>query len=325
VPVRELLVVELLGGFGDLLLALPAVHALARAHPGAAVRVLTFAPGAALLAADPLVTSVIGTADHRDGAPRRAVAAQLDRCPPDLAVSTTCYDGIDRLLAARVPRAVTNLWRTPPADQPVTDRFLALLAADGLIPAGADPVPRVVLTAAERAAARPLLAGLDRPLLALPGAGMPVKRWPAGRWRELAAGWDGAVLTPAEGADLLPGARALPPLPLRGLAAVCAEVAARGGVAVGGDTGPVRLASAVGCPAVGLYGPTVAGRYGLAGPRTASLQGLPDCPVRVPASITEQECWWTARCPLSGDRPVCLTDLGAGQVLAAAQRVRGPA
>ena len=42
---------------GDVLLVLPAVHALARSHPGAEVTVLTFAPGDVLLAHDPLVAA----------------------------------------------------------------------------------------------------------------------------------------------------------------------------------------------------------------------------------------------------------------------------
>ena len=70
--------VELLGGLGDVLLVLPAVHALARSHPAAELTVLTFTPGDALLAHDPLVTRVVGTGDHADGAPRRAVEAELD-------------------------------------------------------------------------------------------------------------------------------------------------------------------------------------------------------------------------------------------------------
>ena len=45
----EVLFVELLGGFGDLLLALPAVHAVARSVPGARVTVATFDPGGELL------------------------------------------------------------------------------------------------------------------------------------------------------------------------------------------------------------------------------------------------------------------------------------
>lgn len=48
VAVRDILVVDLLGGLGDLVLVLPAIHALARRHPGAALRVLTHEPGAEL-------------------------------------------------------------------------------------------------------------------------------------------------------------------------------------------------------------------------------------------------------------------------------------
>ncbi|HMA46808.1 MAG TPA: glycosyltransferase family 9 protein, partial [Frankiaceae bacterium] len=167
------------------------------------------------------------------------------------------------------------------------------------------------------AAARLLGPDLARPLLVLPDAGMPVKRWPAARWQALSAAAGRPVLTVEAGAAVLPDARVLPPLRLRGLAAVCAEVGARGGVAVGADTGPVRLASAVGCRAVGLYGPTLAARYGLSAPGAASLQGLPGCPVRRPTAVTEQDCWWTGRCPLSTDGPACMADIPVDAVLAA--------
>jgi ADP-heptose:LPS heptosyltransferase len=84
---------------------------------------------------------------------------------------------------------------------------------------------------------------------------------------------------------------------------------------VGGDTGPVRLATAAGLPAVGLYGPTLAVRYGLSDARSTNLQGLPGCDVRRPTAITEQECWWSARCPLSPDgEPACMADLDVAQV-----------
>ena len=55
---RRILFVELLGGLGDLVIALPAIHALALSHPRAQVAVLTFAPGAELVEADPLVQRV---------------------------------------------------------------------------------------------------------------------------------------------------------------------------------------------------------------------------------------------------------------------------
>ncbi len=86
---------------------------------------------------------------------------------------------------------------------------------------------------------------------------------------------------------------------------------------VGGDTGPVRLATAVGAYAVGLFGPTVVGRYGLDPRAGTSLQGLPMCEVRRPLAITEQECWWSARCPLTDGDPACLADLSVQEVAGA--------
>ncbi len=321
---REIVVVEMLGGFGDLLLALPVIHALARAYPCASVRVVTLAPGDALLSADPAVASVtVGTAEDAAA----ALTAHLDRHPADLAVSTTMHSGIVELLRERVPSTVTNLWRSPPPDELVERRFLRLLAADGLIDAADQELPlAVVVTDAERAVARQLLGPLGRgPVLLLPGAGMPVKRWPAQRWTQLAEALrrDGRPLLTVADVPALPHARMLPRLSLRELAAVAAVLAEVGGVAVGGDTGPVRLATAAGLPAVGLYGPTLGARYGLSDPASTNLQGLPGCDVRRPTAITEQECWWSARCPLDPDgEPACMADLDVAQVVEAVRQLR---
>jgi len=322
--VAEILVVELLGGFGDLLIALPAVHALARSHPGAAVRVVTFSPGAALLDADPLVTEVVAV-EPAPGAARAAVARQLARRRPDLAVSTTRYEGIPALLEAAARVAVTDLWRRPPPDEPVGHRFLDLLLSDGVLdPVTKDTPLAVALTAAEREDGRRRLAALvgpgspRPPVVLVTASGMAVKQWPAVRWRGLTdtlARWGHPVLAVGPAPD---GAVAVPPGSLRALAALLAAVAEVGGAAVGGDTGPVRLAAAAGVRVVGLYGPTLGARYGVE-PGTA-LQGLPGCPVRQPTSITEQECWWSARCPLSGDGPACMADLDVVRVAAAVAR-----
>lgn len=330
-PVRDLLVVELLGGLGDVVLVLPAVHALARAHPSARIRVLTFPPGDTLLTADPQIAEVV-TAPA--GRAREAVAAELAR-PTDLVVSTTSYDGIRELVSATVPGSVADLWRRPPPDELVDVRFLRLLAADGLIdPADVGLLPSVVLTPEERAAGSDLLADLTGggagPAVLLPGSGMAVKRWPAARWRELAAGLSDsgrAVLVPSTGdpVESTLGAHELPRLELRALAAVFAAAGERRGVVVGGDTGPLRLAAAVGAPVVGLFGPTLAARYGLRGPVAASLQGLPGCEVRRPTTITEQECWWSGHCPLSGGDPACLADVGVAAVLRAVGAVTASA
>jgi ADP-heptose:LPS heptosyltransferase len=225
---------------------------------------------------------------------------------------------------------VTNLWRRPPPDELVERRFLRLLAADGLIaPDDVDLPLRVVLTDDERRkAAEALPAGLSRPVLVLPGAGMPIKRWPTERWADLVAGLAAlghTCLTVPDGADL-PGVRVLPRMGLRELAATAAVLAERGGIAVGGDTGPVRLATAAGLPAIGLYGPTLAARYGLSDPAGANLQGLPGCEVRRPTAITEQDCWWSARCPLTSDGgAACMADLPVAVVVDAVRAVAGRA
>ena len=73
----------------------------------------------------------------------------------------------------------------------------------------------------------------------------------------------------------------------------------------------------------GTFHPGLSGRenlqflariYGLDPRAGTSLQGLPGCEVRRPLAITEQECWWSARCPLTGGDPACLADLSADAV-----------
>ncbi len=134
---QTILFIELLGGIGDVLVALPAIQAIGRAYPQAKLTVLTVAPGGELIKGDPLIHEVIGIHLKQNDAPhvaRNAVEAVLQRHPFDLIVSDTNYDGIDVLLQqSDTPQVVTNLWRSPPPDQNVGDRFLHILQAEGLI------------------------------------------------------------------------------------------------------------------------------------------------------------------------------------------------
>lgn len=311
-PVADrILVVDLLGGLGDLLLILPSIHALAESHPHAALHVVTHAPGDELLTTDPTVTAVRSAAR---GAEADAVTAALTELRPDLVVSTTRHSGIPDLVAAAGRRAITDLWRDPPPDQRIAERYLEILRSEGVI--GQHTRSGLHLTAEERAAAVTAV-GAGVPVVLVPTAGMAVKEWPLTRWaalsRQLAAA-GAPVLVCAQDPPTLPGAIALPPGSLREVAAWFAEVGCRGGVVVGGDTGPLRVADAVGARTVGLFGPTTRDRYGLS---AADIQGLPGCPHRRPLAITEQVCWWHADCPLSAAGPACLADIGVATVLAA--------
>ena len=304
--VRDVLVVDLLGGIGDLVMLLPSIHALARRHPDAAVRVLTHAPGSALLAADPAVAEV---RTAQKGHERAAVVTELERRRFDLVVSTTRYDDIPAEIERRVPRSVTNLWRRPPPYELVSRRYLRILAAENLVD-GCYAPPRIHLTTAERAEGLRRLAELTpgggASVVVVPDAGMAVKVWPRGSEFVAELG--------RRNAPVLVLGQDVPPVDLRGLAAFFAAVGQRGGVVVGPDTGPVRMAAAVGAQTVGLFGPTVAARYGL-DPPSVDLQGLPGCPHRRPTAITEQVCWWHAACPLAEDGPACMADIAPWRVV----------
>jgi heptosyltransferase I len=99
-------------------------------------------------------------------------------------------------------------------------------------------------------------------IVLLPGAGKPNKIWPAERFRELAkrigpkalAVWGPSERQLAEAT----GARLAPPTNLRELAWLLQNAE----VVVGGDTGPLHLADALGTKVIGLYGPTNPRRNG---------------------------------------------------------------
>src|SRR5215212_9966707 len=99
--VREILLVELLGGLGDVLISLGAIQALARSYPEARLTVLTFPPGGELLEDDPLIHEVVYAPSPdptRPHSARGALERLLARGDWDLVVSDTSYDGIDSLI-----------------------------------------------------------------------------------------------------------------------------------------------------------------------------------------------------------------------------------
>ncbi len=104
--------------------------------------------------------------------------------------------------------------------------------------------------------------GLGGDIVLLPGAGKPNKLWPVDRFRELARRLGDRALAvwgpdERELAEAI-GARVAPPTTLRELAWILANAQ----LVIGGDTGPLHLAAALGTKVIGLYGPTDPRRNG---------------------------------------------------------------
>jgi len=146
----------------------------------------------------------------------------------------------------------------------VVDRNLALLSAAGIPIRERAPDARHLL-GPPRPDADAFLARLPPSYAVLhPGAARAEKTWGEDRFARLASSLAAqgiaAVISWGPGDDaradrlaaLAPEARRAPLLDFAGLARLCA----RARVFVGGDTGPLHLADAVGAPTVALFGPT---------------------------------------------------------------------
>lgn len=326
---HHILFIELLGGIGDLLIALAAIQALARSHPQAKLTVLTFSPGGELLLADPHVDQVVFA---EKGMARTAVENLLSNCRFDCVISDTTYDGINEVIrASPVPRSVTNLWQSPPPDEWVSDRFLKILDLEKLITPQAIAPPRLYLTATERQQAREPLGPVVRPLVVLfTDAGMAIKRWSEQNWIEVGQ-WvrqrqGGTVVLPVGTDPAVPGrietaigdgAQLWQRGTLRQLAALFAEA----DLVIAPDTGAARMAVALGVPTITLFGPSWHGRYGQPLPH-ANLQGYPECPERNIQNFTEQACWYGGNCPIAPWQ-TCLEAISPEEVVAAAAVMMG--
>lgn len=100
------------------------------------------------------------------------------------------------------------------------------------------------------------------PVVLLPGAGRPEKVWPVERFRDLAQRLGDralAVWGPGEEERARAiGCRVAPKTSLRELA----QLLKTASLVIGGDTGPLHLADALGTKVIGLYGPTNPRRNG---------------------------------------------------------------
>jgi ADP-heptose:LPS heptosyltransferase len=323
---QHILFVELLGGIGDVLIALPAIQALARSHPQASVTVLTFAPGGQLLETDPLIDRVIyaekGKADH-------TVQQLLNTQPFNLIVSDTNYDRIDKIIqTSNAKQVVTNLWRSPPPEQFVSDRFLEILLAEKLITPESIKPPTLHPTLEEIQLAQAKLDNPNRPIVVLcPDAGMQIKRWSEQNFvrlgQVLQEKYEASIVvlvgSDAEQATRIvesigERSRLWQPGSLRSLAAMLSQA----DVMIAPDTGPARIAAAVNVPTITLFGPSWHQRYGQPVPHI-NLQGYLNCSERRIENFTVQECWYSGECPFEWD--TCVNEILVESVVSAVHKI----
>jgi len=296
--VSSILVVRLYF-IGDVLLSTPVLNALKTTFPGARLSVLIKKRARQVLEANPFVDEVI----EYDAVPRYhsapwllSLAARLRRARYDLAVDLTGDLRSSWLLVAADPafRVGFNhagfgflLDRRIPyrSRGHVVEHLLGSVACVGASPA--DPMPRMYLTAGERARARALLASRGVPeraqFVALsPGANWEFRRWPADRFGQLAAlarerhGLVSVVTgssSDASLADAVVAASDGAAVTIAGLTDVraLAAVAGHARAFVGNDSGPVHVAASQGTPVLGLFGPGTPERFA---PRGASSRIL---------------------------------------------------
>lgn len=210
------------------------------------------------------------------GLTKSAIAAWLSGAPRRIG-----FDGRD---GREISRWLNNELVLPQRTH-VVDRNLELLTGLGIY----DPEVRfdLDLSPADQQTARGIVEarGLENFVLLNPGAGWLSKLWPAQRYaavaRHLGTAYDLRTLVmwgnDAERAmaeQIVSGAGGCavmaPPTSLSELAAV----AQRAVLFVGSDTGPLHLASAMGTPCVGLYGPSPLDRNGPYGPKHAGVQRM---------------------------------------------------
>jgi lipopolysaccharide heptosyltransferase II len=187
-------------------------------------------------------------------------------------------------------------------------------------------VPRFPVSDEAAAWADDLHARLDQgaaPLVAIhPGTGAALKNWLPECWADVARTLrtsHGAqlVLTggPGEGGAIEAIAGRLDPRPVTLVGATTldqlAALYARCDLVVGGDSGPLHLAAAVGTPTVRLYGPTDVREFG-PWPRGASH-------VALTAGLSCQPCRDLVAPPCGArETPACMRALNAETVVAAA-------
>ncbi len=270
---------------GDAVLSTGLLAALLERYPNARVTIAVGRPAAALFRAVPRLEELI-VIDKQPGGRHwlrlwRHTVRRYWSVAVDLRASA-----LTRLLVAR--RRIIVPLRARDEEHRVDElaRTVRLVSL---------PLPRLWLTAADRAAAAELLPPGQAFVVLAPTANWAGKQWPAERFALLAQRLT-APGAPLAGLPIVvlgaESERAMAaPLLTAGLAGglvdlvgrtdlpVAGALLERAALFVGNDSGLMHLAAAAGAPTLGLFGPTPDARYAPRGTRTAV--------VRTPESLDE--------------------------------------
>jgi heptosyltransferase I len=323
----NILVVRL-GALGDIVHAIPAVAAVRRAYPGARIDWLVERKHCTIV---DLVTAIDRTIELARPSLDAWVATtrELRASAYDVAID---FQGLLKsAVLARASGAARvvgfSIWHlrektarpfysasAPAEGAHVIRQNLHLLQVLGIEDETITfPIADVVSPAVEAVRAR---VGARPFALINAGAAWPNKRWPVDRFGELATFLREAsglvpVILWGPGEELLAdrviaasenAALAAPPTGISDLVSLSRAAA----LVVSGDTGPLHIATAVGTPAVSVFGPTDPDRNGPWSPDDVSVSRFDRC-----------ECHYDRRCHASR---WCLEDVTVAEVCAAVQQ-----
>jgi len=290
---RPRFLISRLSHIGDAILTLPLACQLKRTFPNCQIAWSAEGAASKLLRLHPLIDRLIAVPKGwlKQPAAWRKLRRELRQFQPDVAFDPQGLlksAALARLSSAPVRIGFSgrfgregSTWLNNRLIEPRTthlvDRTLELLRGIDLasgdvqfqLPACRDSLSRIQRWLEEQK--------LERFLLLNPGAGWPSKQWPAERFGLIARDalaahqlpsvvvWAGEeerqmaeqAVAASENAARMAPATSLPEL---------AALASLSTLFVGGDTGPMHIAAAMGCRCVGLYGPTRpedSGAYGL--------------------------------------------------------------
>lgn len=335
---RNILIIDF-GQMGDVVLSLPALHAIRKRFPEAKLTAAVGKPGAPIIELAGCVDQIlpVDRVALRDGATLVSIARifklvrEVRKHHYDFVIDLHSlsetnllgfFSGAPKRLYSRRPNRswdfLANFEPRPPVEEDHRKRHLIDRYLDVLTPLGvrnADREPRLTTRASDDAAVSALLqkakADAGTPLVGLfPGAGHPTRRWPLEKFAELAdflirnEGVKVILFLGPEEAALAKNLRQTFP---RGVVVLdklsipqLAAALARLAVFISNDTGPMHIAAAVGTPVVVLLHETSPRSYL---PLGARHQFVARQPVD---KITVEEVHSAARAALGSERTASL-------------------